>query len=65
METLSLAAIAAMTARDVLRAHPGLGPAGAEELAHRIRGSAGHFCVPSSHSATPPWFEQAPVWCCA
>jgi hypothetical protein len=36
METPSLAAIAAMTARDVLRAHPGLGPAGAEDLAHRI-----------------------------
>jgi GrpB-like predicted nucleotidyltransferase (UPF0157 family) len=24
-----------------------------------------HFCVPSSHSATPPWFEHAPVWCWA
>ena len=36
MEELSLAAIAVMTARDVLRAHPGLGAAGAEDLAHRI-----------------------------
>jgi len=36
MEELSLAAIAAMTTRDVLRAHPGLGAAGAEDLAHRI-----------------------------
>ena len=36
MEELSLTTIAAMTARDVLRAHPTLGPAGAEELAHRI-----------------------------
>ena len=36
MEELSLAAIAAMTARDVLRAQPGLGPARAEDLAHRI-----------------------------
>jgi hypothetical protein len=36
MEELSLAAIAAMTARDVLRAHTGLGATGAEDLAHRI-----------------------------
>jgi hypothetical protein len=36
MEEPSLAAIAVMTARDVLRAHPGLGAAGAEDLAHRI-----------------------------
>ena len=36
MEEPSLASIAAMTARDVLRAHPGLGDAGAEDLAHRI-----------------------------
>ena len=36
MEEPSLASIAAMTARDVLRAHPGLGAAGAEDLAHRI-----------------------------
>ena len=36
MEELSLASIAAMTARDVLRIHPGLGAAGAEELAHRL-----------------------------
>jgi hypothetical protein len=36
MEEISLAAIALMTARDVLRTHPGLGPAGAEDLAHRI-----------------------------
>jgi hypothetical protein len=36
MEELSLAAIAAMTARDVLRAHPGLGAQGAEDLAHRL-----------------------------
>jgi len=36
MEELSLAAIALMTARDVLRAHPGLGAAAAEDLAHRI-----------------------------
>ena len=36
MEELSLAAIAAMIARDVLRVHPGLGGAGAEDLAHRI-----------------------------
>jgi hypothetical protein len=35
-EQLSLASIAAMTARDVLRAHPGLGAAGAEDLAHRL-----------------------------
>ena len=20
--------------------------------------------LPSSHSATPPWFEQVPLWCC-
>jgi hypothetical protein len=36
MEELSLAAVAAMTARDVLRAHPGLGGSGAEDLAHRL-----------------------------
>ncbi|HZJ53203.1 MAG TPA: hypothetical protein VFD38_03615 [Myxococcaceae bacterium] len=36
MEELSLAAVAAMTARDVLRAHPRLGPEGAEDLAHRL-----------------------------
>jgi hypothetical protein len=36
MEEPTLASIAAMTAQDVLRAHPGLGAAGAEELAHRI-----------------------------
>jgi hypothetical protein len=36
MEELSLAAVAAMTARDVLRAHPGLGASGAEDLAHRL-----------------------------
>jgi len=36
MEEPSLTSIAAMTARDVLRAHPGLGDAGAEDLAHRI-----------------------------
>jgi hypothetical protein len=36
MEEISLAAIAAMTARDVLRAHSGLGAAGAEDLAHRL-----------------------------
>jgi hypothetical protein len=36
MEEPTLASIAAMTARDVLRAHPGLGAAGAEDLAHRI-----------------------------
>src|SRR5262249_60161139 len=36
MEELSLASVAAMTARDVLRAHPALGAAGAEELSHRI-----------------------------
>ena len=36
MEEPSVASIAAMTARDVLRAHPGLGDAGAEDLAHRI-----------------------------
>ena len=36
MEEPSLASIAAMTARYVLRAHPGLGDAGAEDLAHRI-----------------------------
>ena len=36
MEELSLAAVAAMTARDVLRAHPELGSSGAEDLAHRL-----------------------------
>ncbi|HEY1907182.1 MAG TPA: hypothetical protein VGG91_14135 [Myxococcaceae bacterium] len=36
MEELSLASVAAMTARDVLRAHPALGAAGAEDLAHRV-----------------------------
>src|SRR5512138_916410 len=36
MEELSLAAVAAMTARDVLRAHPELGGSGAEDLAHRL-----------------------------
>ena len=36
MEEPSLTSIAAMTARDVLRAHPGLGHGGAEDLAHRI-----------------------------
>jgi hypothetical protein len=36
MEELSLASIAGMTARDVLRAHPGLGASGAEDLAHRL-----------------------------
>ena len=36
MEEISPAAVAAMTARDALRAHPGLGAAGAEDLAHRI-----------------------------
>ncbi len=36
MEELSLAAVAAMTARDVLRAHPGLGGSGAEDVAHRL-----------------------------
>lgn len=36
MEELSLASVALMTARDVLRAHPVLGAAGAEDLAHRI-----------------------------
>jgi len=36
MEELSLASVALMTARDVLRAHPALGAAGAEDLAHRI-----------------------------
>jgi len=39
MEELSLASIAAMTARDVLRAHPALGPGAAEGLAHRIETS--------------------------
>jgi hypothetical protein len=36
MEELSTTLIATMTARDTLRAHPGLGAAGAEDLAHRI-----------------------------
>ena len=36
MEELSLTAVAAMTARDVLRAHPGLGASGAEDLTHRV-----------------------------
>jgi hypothetical protein len=36
MEELSLAAVAAMTARDVLRAHPDLGGSAAEDLAHRL-----------------------------
>jgi len=36
MEELSPAVVAAMTARDVLRAHPGLGAAGVEDLSHRI-----------------------------
>ena len=36
MEELSLAAIAAMTAREVLRAHPGLGSSGVADLAHRL-----------------------------
>ena len=36
MEEPSLTSIAAMTARDVLRAHPALGAEGAEDLAHRI-----------------------------
>src|SRR4029453_12474326 len=41
MEELSLAAVAAMTARDVLRAHPELGGSGAEDLAHRLETAVG------------------------
>src|SRR5262249_47037367 len=36
MEELSPSALARMIAADVLRAHPALSPAGAEDLAHRL-----------------------------
>ena len=36
MEELSPSALARMIAADALRTHPGLSPAGAEDLAHRL-----------------------------
>ena len=36
MEEFSLTALAGMIAADLLRAHPALGPRGAEDLAHRV-----------------------------
>jgi len=64
MEEFSLAALARMIAQRVETGHPEAqaSPVRTGRATRRQCGAAG-CCDPSSHSATPPWLEHAPLWC--